>query len=109
MALSKTRDDSTFALTAGARKVAEKAKEQATGGETLPEPDVREVDDHPYTIRFWKDQADLIFELRYRTRNSFNVTDLARRAVDEYLIAHADELMVTPEEAARLESRRKTR
>lgn len=105
MATSKSRDESAFSLTAGAREITGKAKAASVPSEPAKAPAAaRQSTDHPYTIRFWQDQVDLIREVRYRNRDRISVTDLARRAMDEYLTAHAFELGLTDEEAAALKA-----
>lgn len=103
MATSKSREESAFSLTAGAREITGKARAASAFQEAKPAP-ARQSTDHPYTIRFWQDQVDMIREVRYRNRDRISVTDLARRAMDEYLITHASELGLTDEEAAALNS-----
>lgn len=103
MATSKSREESAFSLTAGAREITCKARAASAFQEAKPAPaPARQSTDHPYTIRFWQDQVDMIREVRYRNRDRISVTDLARRAMDEYLITHASELGLTDEEAAAL-------
>lgn len=109
MAVSKTSANSGFSLTGNARALAERApQETAVARAEPPAPapaqPAREIDAKPVSIRFWRDQADLLFELRYRSRNAWTMNDLVRRAVDEYILNHANELMASPEECRAIEA-----
>lgn len=107
MATSKSREDSMFSLTSGARAVVEQAQPRPVqgGADTAAVPakknESREIEERSSSIRLFKDQADLIFEMQYRARRerkSWTLNDFVRKAVDEYIVRHAEELMVTPEE-----------
>lgn len=114
MAATKSGNDSIFSLTARAREVAADAipqedavlaghpaqKDNRTARanlEVAPEAPKRKLS-HGQSVLFWQDQADLLFELRYRSRNAWTVNKLVRDAVDEYIINHADDLGLTPSE-----------
>ena len=96
-----------FSLTSGARAVVEQAQSKPVqgGADTAAVPakktESREIEERSSSIRLFKDQADLIFEMQYRARRerkSWTLNEFVRKAVDEYIVQHADELMVTPEE-----------
>lgn len=107
MATSKSREDSMFSLTSGARAVVEQAQPKPvqggadTAGVPAKKNENREIEERSSSIRLYKDQSDLIFEMQYRARRerkSWTLNDFVRKAVDEYIVRHAEELMVTPEE-----------
>ncbi|WP_217952045.1 hypothetical protein [Adlercreutzia caecimuris] len=114
MATSKSREDSMFSLTSGARAVVEQAQPKPVqgvqgGADTAAVPakknESREIEERSSSIRLFKDQADLIFEMQYRARRerkSWTLNEFVRKAVDEYIVQHAEELMVTPDEARSL-------
>ena len=111
MAVSKTSANSGFSLTGNARALAERAPQDTAASRAeppapapVPAQPAREIDAKPVSIRFWHDQADLLFELRYRSRNAWTMNDLVRRAVDEYILNHANELMASPEECRAIEA-----
>lgn len=114
MAATKSGNDSIFSLTARAREVAADAIPQEDAvlaghsaqednhtarpnREAAPEAPKRKLS-HGQSVLFWQDQADLLFELRYRSRNAWTVNKLVRDAVDEYIINHANDLGLTPSE-----------
>lgn len=119
MAATKSGNDSIFSLTARAREVASDAISQEgavfasdpareDGRTTRPYQEAATKEEMPkapkrtlskgQSVLFWQDQADLLFELRYRSHNAWTVNKLVRNAVDEYIIHHADELGLTPSE-----------
>lgn len=111
MAVTKNRDDSMFTLTSGAREAAARLKAEPAHLVTRNEPAVSEpapkervLAQKTVSVRLWEDQFQLIFDLRYRSHNAWTTAELVRRAVDEYLVVHADELMATPDEVAAIEA-----
>ena len=109
MALTKAANDSIFEKTAGVCAAAEKARRDAfsaagmtsCGPALEPEPQKkpeRVIETKGTSVRLWEDQKDLLFELRYRTRNAFTCGELVRAAIDEYIVNHGSEFGASPEE-----------
>lgn len=109
MAVTKAASDSIFEKTAGVCAAAEKARRDAVSAAGLascenaiePEPQKkleRVIETKGTSVRLWEDQKDLLFELRYRTRNAFTCGELIRAAIDEYIVNHGYEYGASPEE-----------
>lgn len=109
MAVTKAANDSIFEKTASVCAAAEKARRDAvsTAGlasfenviesEPQKKPE-RVIEAKGTSVRLWEDQKDLLFELRYRTRNAFTCGELIRTAIDEYIVNHGSEIGANPEE-----------
>lgn len=109
MALTKAANDSIFEKTAGVCAAAEKARRDAVSAagqascanaidSETQEKTERVIETKGTSVRLWEDQKDLLFELRYRTRNAFTCGEIIRAAFDEYIVNHGAEIGASPEE-----------